>query len=347
MSLLHIESFDLIDTSTISTRYTLVGTGHTISTTVARNGNHIGMASAAVERSFRRDFLTPQTTLVVGVAFYITTLGVTFGAADIISFMDGSTRQISLSITATTGLLFLWNGSLQASASDKPVIAGAWNYLEVKMPFGNSVSASVRLNGDAITGLTAVTVDSQNSASAQCTGVKFNNISESAGSPTKYYDDIYILNTSGSVNNDFLGDVRIEARRPTAEGNYSQFDPSSGSDNSAMVDDAAPDGDSTYVSTNVLNEIDTYVVEDLATTTGNVLGVQTCMQMRSDEAAGTPKVITPVVRRSGTDDTSASAHNVSDEHATHLRVIEQDPIASAPWTIPTVNASEFGMKLTA
>jgi hypothetical protein len=347
VALLFVESFDTVDTSTLSGRWTLNGSGHTVA--AARTGNGLSKVQGAVDGSFQRLITIPTSNIteaIVGFAFRTTSITNTFGASDLVSFLDSTTRQISLSLQSTTGLLFLWNGSLQAIASDHALAANTWYYIELKVAFGNSAAASVRVNGEAVTGLTAVTIDSQNTANSYANNIRFNNITISTGSMTVLFDDIYVGSTSGSApRNDFLGDCRVEVIRPTAEGNYSEFDPSSGSDNALMVDDAAPDGDSTYVATNVLNEIDTYITGDLATTTGTVYGVQTSLYARKDEAQASPRSISPVIRRGGSDSVGGG-HDLNDTYAQHRQMFEQDPIASADWTIPSVNASEFGQKVT-
>jgi hypothetical protein len=36
-------------------------------------------------------------------------------------------------------------------------------------------------------------------------------------------DDLYVCDSTGSTNNTFLGDVRVDTVRPIGAGNYSEF----------------------------------------------------------------------------------------------------------------------------
>ena len=82
--------------------------------------------------------------------------------------------------------------------------------------------------------------------------------------------------------NDFLGDVRVDARYPTAEGANSAWTPLSGTDNALMVDDpgppytpgGGPDDDTTYNSTLTVGAVDTHVIQDAPVTGAVFYGAQ-------------------------------------------------------------------------
>ena len=69
-----------------------------------------------------------------------------------------------------------------------------------------------------------------------------------------YLDDIYVADSSGTFNNDLLGDIRIDNVHPNGAGNYTQFTPSAGA-NYECVDDNPYDA-ANYVSHITLGEKD-------------------------------------------------------------------------------------------
>jgi hypothetical protein len=56
---------------------------------------------------------------------------------------------------------------------------------------------------------------------------------------TYYLDDLYILNSLGSVDNDFLGPVRMEALAANADGSRSQLTPSTGTAHYSLINDGS------------------------------------------------------------------------------------------------------------
>ena len=63
------------------------------------------------------------------------------------------------------------------------------------------------------------------------------------------------------------------------------FSPSTGTDNSALVDETAPsDEDATYVESSTNGDIDTYVMTDLSGVVGEVAGVMVTAEVRVTEA---------------------------------------------------------------
>ena len=70
--------------------------------------------------------------------------------------------------------------------------------------------------------LSLTNVNTQSTANATTNGIRL-----AVGNGGVGYDDLYVLNTSGSVNNSFLGESRILTSLPNADGANSGLTPNS------------------------------------------------------------------------------------------------------------------------
>lgn len=155
-------------------------------------------------------------------------------------------------------------------------------------------------------------------------------------------DVFYVCDGSGSINNTFLGNVHSRLLVPVADTADADFTPSTGSENYAMVSEAAPDGDTTY------NASDNPGDTDLFTHTGgilsdNIFGVIYSIRARK-EAAGTIGVKGVLRSGSATDKTTLAVPTTS--YQTYQKLLETDPDTSGAWTADGVNNAKIGYEAT-
>jgi hypothetical protein len=283
--------------------------------------------------------LDSQATWVIGGAVKFGSFGTT---SSIIGVRDVGTQQVDVRVNASGNLTVTKNGTVIGTSTSSMISLNVWYYLELKVTIHNTTGAyEVRLNGVTVPGLSATGVDTRNTANNSANEI----FMSTAGGITYTYDDLYVCDGTGSTNNDFLGDVRVDTILPTADGSSTDFTPSTGTDNYAMVDDATPDSDSTYIASGTLNDLDLYTFADLQSLTGSVFGIQSVIFGRKDDA-GTrsvaPAIKTGVTTAVGADFTLAASYSYN------LQIFETNPAnGSAAWTISDVNNSEFGVKVTA
>lgn len=128
----------------------------------------------------------------------------------------------------------------------------AWHYLEVKAKF------------DAVSGIIEVRVDgevifSHAGATAAATNILQVYLNYSGNTSNDFFwDDVYVLDGTGAVNNDFLGDVQVAAVAPSAAGDETEWS-STGGPNW----DAAGDPTFDYVFSDVVGETDLYNLASL------------------------------------------------------------------------------------
>ena len=193
----------------------------------------------------------------------------------------------------------------------KATIADSGGYVEV------------RINGTTEITYTGDTRNGGNASSDRITFCGVNNLGIDW-----WFDDVYMLNGSGSTNNDFLGDVRVAALLPSGAGASTQWTPLSGA-NYTNVDDATPDDDTTYNSDATAGDKDTFALPSLPSTAATVYGVQTLTWDRKDDAGS--RTLRHVVRESSTDYESADL-TVLDAYTYHRAVWETNPNSGSAWT---------------
>jgi hypothetical protein len=135
-------------------------------------------------------------------------------------------------------------------------IAGAnyglnqFHHVEVLL-FSDAAAGTVTINVD---GSEVYAGTSLNTGGQDITAIQFSNCSGYA--QNRYYDNIYIASA-------LQGELKMTLYSPSAD-DTSDFTPSTGADNYAMVDESEPDGDTTYNSSSTLNHQDLFEYEDMS-----------------------------------------------------------------------------------
>jgi len=288
---------------------------------------------------------TPWMTFAIYV-----TAGVS-GDQCIAAFTNGITEdttsefQVALWLSTGEKLRVHAGGSFHATGTT--TVAAGWNHIQFKATINNTTgSYTVILNGQQE--LTASGIDTQQTANAYVDTWRIGANGNGTG-PAQvgqfYYDDWICGDGSGSNNTTYPGDVAVECIFPNGNGNYSQWDGSDGNqvDNYLLVDDPVV-SDADYVSTNVTNEIDTYAMGNLVTTSGTVYAAQYYMRAKKD-ASGT-RTVAPALRISAADYTG-TGKAMTDSFVGYTEVAETSPASATAWTISELNGLEYGEKVTA
>ena len=157
-----------------------------------------------------------------------------------------------------------------------------------------------------------------------------------------FYDDLYVLDSSGTTNTTWLGDVRVQTLYPNADGANSALTPSTGTAHAVLVDEPTPNT-TDYVSSSTPGAKDTYQFQDLNSNTAGVYGLEVTNYSHKD-AAG-PGSMANVVRSGGTDYTQP-AQPLSASWTANKDLLNTNPATSAPWTVSDVNSAEFGVEVS-
>lgn len=285
--------------------------------------------------------LTSVATRVCGFAFYFS--GSSVPGMTLVQYWDTGTTQCDLRIVGTGQLQVTRNGTVLGTSATGLINGNNWYYIEFKVTIGASGSYDVHVASASVLSGSGNTQNTANATSNQFVIGPIPNVS-----PTNF-DDIYVLNSSGSANNTFLGESKIVTNLPSADSGSAstntQWTPSAAGTHFSKVNESSPDDDSTYVYSATVAQLDTYKYP-AATLSGTIAGVQVVLCERRDNTGARS---TSVEYRSsgGTNYTGGNIFSLSSNYNMDRQIYETDPATSAAWTAAAVNGAEFGINLVA
>lgn len=341
MTLLAIEGFDhYLDYAGVNASDVWSLSGTTCTLPAGRFG---GQCLQFTDATNDLDFAQPTNTNegIIGFAFRrMWSLDSSAGNDSNVVIYD-SNGNINLSLYLQhTGLIYVIRnaGAGDAFMGQSMELAyglDKWAYVEFKFKVLNTGGyIEVRINGQEVINETGLdTAYSQENWKT----VKFNGSNQ-----VRQIDDIYIADDSTGTVTDFLGDVRVETLYPSAESSIA-WTPSTGTDNSTLVDD--PRNDTEYVTAASNGLEDLYDFDNLDTDTDSVYGVSITAVAKKDDS-GTR---TLGLRSSSGSNQQTSPDKGLNENALsyHSELLtESDSGGSTIWTPALVNAAKFGMKVT-
>lgn len=259
----------------------------------------------------------------------------------VLTARNGATECFNI-VKTTGGLLTIRQGtSTTTLATGTQVLTGGqWYYVEVKFnyPGSGNPTATVKVNGT-----TDVTYTGSLGAQTACTLARIGgSFSSVVAPPTLKVDDLYLLDNTGSQNNDFLGDCRVELVTPDTENANTGFSANTGT-TPAAVDDVTQDGDTTYIFGTAAADIINFTVTDLSNTPTAIFGVSVQAVAKKTDA-GTRTLRTNLT--SGATKVDGSAATLTTTYAaTTPQIIALDPDGSIPWTRASVEAAKIGVEI--
>ena len=223
------------------------------------------------------------------------------------------------------------------STAPNVIVNNVWAYFEMEVYCHDSTGyVKLRINNVEVLDLT--NKDTKGSTIADIGKVQWRN---NPGA-SFYFQDLYIINTTGSSNTTFLGDSKVEIVRPNAPGTHTDFTPSAGA-NWENVDEVDCDDDTTYNQSKVVDEKDTYNLSAIAVTGAPIFGIQQQSIVRKTDASiryGKQLI------RSGTTEVLTDEYQFNDNFTGYHHVLDEDPDTSTTWVEAGINALESGLKVT-
>jgi hypothetical protein len=224
-------------------------------------------------------------------------------------------------------------GTVLGAATD-PLATGAWHYIEAEVTIHDTTGvAKVWVNGTLVINL--ANVDTKGQAQSDIT--QFNIFATSLGSSNSAdVDDVYVTDSTR------LGECRVITLYPTADTADSDWTPSTGSDNFAMVDETTVNGDTDYVAASAVGDLDFYTLGNLAAAPLSIFAVQAKICARKDDAA-TREIRTRI--RSNGDVANGATVGLAASYTYLSDIFETDPDTALAWTAAGVNALEVGQEV--
>lgn len=339
MALLFMDGFDHYASADILKKWTAQNGSSSITlinSTAGRRGGGALLApsGSATTANVTKTLAASYATLIVGIAWKISAVS----ARNIMSVLDNGTAHLTLVMNSDSTLSIRRGTSAGTTlaTSGSSLSLNTWYYIELKATIHDSTGAyEVRVNGSPW--LSASNVDTRNGANASVNQVLLGSDGVLANVLTQTFDDLYICDTSGSApQNDFLGDVRIDTVLPSADGTYTDFTPSTGTDHYALVDEATP-STSDYNESGTSGHQDSYVMQNVSSIPGTIFGVQVNVLAHKDDA-GIRSLKVGV--RSGTTDSVDAGLGLSESAIYYRNIFATDPDTTAAWTESGANAAE-------
>lgn len=252
-----------------------------------------------------------------------------------------STAHCSIGVNSNGTLsVYRGNGSVLLGTTVFALQIGIYSYVEAKFLLHASAgTVEIHVNGMnwPLNGVPILTgVNTMGGASA--TFDEFF-LQASSGHFNFFHDDVYVLDGSGTDNNDFLGDVRADVIYPTAAGASSQFTRSAGTDQWATIDETTPNSDTDYNESNTPTHRDSLNFPNAPVTGAVIKFIQALAYAKKTDAGGAGLKLTT---RLGGTYYDGTEQGLSTGYHYQRQIWGVKPSNGAAWVDTDINAAEFG-----
>lgn len=258
----------------------------------------------------------------------------------VMSFGDGASVQCTLQHVNLGGGLFqfrLINGTAGATlATSANTFADTYRYLEIKIVFGNSGSAELRVDYAGTPEFAVSGIDTTTTANNYANRI---GLQGTLASNSKY-SAMYVCDDSGSTHNTFLGPQRGGISLSTADGSFTAWTANTGTRFGAVDDPTTTDEDATYVSSSTPSDKVSFsgAACPVAPTAVLLSG-----RARRDDAG--PRTSRLFLRNGAGTIVNAATETIPAAYLTYNYLYPVSPFTAALWTKAEFDASERGAEL--
>jgi hypothetical protein len=279
--------------------------------------------------------LTTDDTLICGCAINLATLPGSISR--LFSFYDGSTDGVNIRVKSDGTIAAYLGSSTLLGTSTSQLTATNWYYIELKVVTHNTAgTVDLVVNGSSWLSLTSQ--DTQPGSNAYHTAVR---LGQNDGAVYTRYDDMYVLDSTGSKNNAMLGNHRVDSLDPDGAGDDTNWTPSAGSNYQCVDDGALLDEDTSYNETSTDAHDDLFTYDNLPGDASTVAGVMIVTETRVTTGS---MDVSQNIKSGGTEYPGSADTIVSTTYVTITRLEEDDPDTSVAWTVSGVNGAQFGVR---
>jgi hypothetical protein len=275
---------------------------------------------------------------VWGIAYWTENAG---SAHTVMQFLDSGGVEIGrVGFNAGGGFdLYRGGSTVVASTANSLIGATTWQFIEVKyVPKNSGGTIEIRVDGVVEATFSGDTTDGAENDIAE---IKLG--SNIAGFDDVRYDDMYLLDSSGTSNNDYLGDVRVITTYPTASDTHTDFTTTGAATAHEAVDeDFTIDDDTSYIENGSIGAQHSFTTGANGVT-ATVFGVQvsTCAK-KSDTISRAFKNTLKV----GSTEIEGIEHQLTVAYKVYTDIEDVNPDTSTAWDVSTADSAVIGVKVT-
>lgn len=338
MAIIFMDGFDHYGTGTTGKTNMVTGYGVYSQATIGKPQTYAARSGLCglEQPDFTKSFGTNLHTVGVGCSLFISDLPTT-NTMDGFTFRDPNGWPLcSISFSNSQEIILEDTYNEVGRGSPGQFAAGDWYHFEVKFTANGATSSiEVRINGVTAYQNNSFQCGTLIGAAYGSTATTSSSVSFNLDYYKWYMDDFFIWDTTGSYNNDFIGDRRVVTLYPDADTSVADWTPNSGSTEYTQIDDSAVDGDTTYVSTNTVGHQSEYDLTAMPGNTWTINAIQTMTAARKTDA-GPGSMRTDIISN-GTNGTG-STKTLGTSYAMRSDVFQTDPNTGSAWTLSGVNA---------
>lgn len=274
------------------------------------------------------------------VGFHFKIVDYTQPTRNMVSFDSGNGDSCGLFYDSGNARVYVqykkYDGATYTAYSDNgSVPTDSWHHIEMNIYQAGAPLATLdwALDGGPLVGLSAAAVTSIYGSAKFGYG---NSVRD------WYVDNLYYCDTTGTVNNDLLGPIRVDDLLPDGVGNYSNMTPYGGPTNYELVDENPPNDDTDYVYSETEGDKDTYAMNDTTDSSEAIAGVVASIVSRKTDAGA--KFLRPVVRIGGVDYTGDSGA-LAETYGLVSHVWDESPATATTWASTEIDGMEVGQEV--
>jgi len=331
MALLFCDSFDHYDTAHIQDKYNTTG-GHGVDI-IAGSGRGGTSAMRSLYNSTVLRPIPPLSTVISGFAYK--NLGRPTRIFALFS-PQSADPEIAVSFDASGALTASrWDGALLGTTAPGIVLQSAYVYLEIKIVCALDATGSVTIRANGFSVLSVQNVRTM-TRMPMATAVGFS-------SDNGFFDDFYICDTTGAVNADFLGDVKVALAMPNGNGRVNTWAQTGGTPGQhyTSVNEVPPNDDTSYVSSSTVSAADLYTIASVGAPAA-IVGVQLVSLAKKDDA-GTR--VLSLGFGNGTTEAFDAGTSLGTDYTFVRRMLDTNPLTNAPWAPADLTGAQIGVSV--
>jgi hypothetical protein len=287
-------------------------------------------------------YIAPSTgTLVCGFGLYTSNLNANFfglTAATAIIFGGTPATGIHLGLNAGGNFIIVNNAtSATLGISAGTYAINTWYHIQVKYIFSSGAAGTIEVKVDDTVVISLTGINSSGGA-AQINMIYLEYSVGASGSA--YFDDLYLVDGTGAINNNYLSTVGVYTLVPNAVGGSTQMTATGAASNYLCVNDIPPDNSTTFVAPTAAAQWDSYAMSNLAGAPTQFNGV--FVKMRGQKATTNSAAVQLNVTSGGSTSHSSTQSVYTGVWLDGFAVFETQP-GGAAWDLATINAMEAGI----